>query len=407
MAQQMNPSSKFSTEASIENWTPQFESVPADLGIQPETLAPVSRNDMGQDTPIMQDTDESSESSLGSACEKSMAGSVLDTYLYQMGSIPRLTQDAELGIFFKIDKYRKRINECYQELMTYPLEIDPEDLPSPQSLTNQIAAGSFVPLTKKYLFDLVGQIKHLQSEIHTVKNYVVEANLRLAVCIAKKYQERGLDLPDLIQEANIGLINAVNHFDWRRGVKFSAYASWWIQQAIGCSIANHGRTIRVPSYLLNDISKVNRAKTRFIQNTNREPNSKEISEATGFSVKKIMELNRISADSMSLEDCISTETGGEVEELIRCEQAMDPLTDLIASSLVEEVKLALAELPPREKQIVYLRYGLDNTEEHSLQEIGMILNLSRERVRQLEARALNRLRHPARGKKLSEFLFSK
>ena len=110
---------------------------------------------------------------------------------------------------------------------------------------------------------------------------------------------------------------------------------------------------------------------------------------------------------MSLEHCISTETGGEFEELIRCEQAMDPLTDMIASSLAEEVKLAIAELPPREKQIVQLRYGLDNTEEHSLQEIGSILNLSRERVRQLEARALNRLRHPARSKKLSEFLCSK
>lgn len=407
MAQQMNPSSQSSTDASIENWSPQFESVPADLGIQPEKLVTASRIDTVKDTPIMEDSDEPSKFSLDSDRQKSVGGSVLDTYLYQMGSIPRLTQDEELSIFFKIDKYRKRINECYQELMTYPLKINPEDLPSPQSLTDQIAAGSFGPPTEKFLFDLVAQIQHLNAKILTAKNYVVEANLRLAVCIAKKYQERGLDLPDLIQEANIGLISAVNHFDWRRGVKFSSYASWWIQQAIGRSIANHGRTVRVPSYLLNDIGKVNRAKARFIQNTNREPNPKEISEATGFSVKKIMELNRISADSMSLEHCISTETGGEFEELIRCEQAMDPLTDMIASSLAEEVKLAIAELPPREKQIVQLRYGLDNTEEHSLQEIGSILNLSRERVRQLEARALNRLRHPARSKKLSEFLFSK
>ena len=406
----MNPSSQISTEASeasIEKWSPKFESLPADLGIQPDALTPESPMDTAYSTPIMEDADESSKSSLDSDRQKSVGGSVLDTYLYQMGSIPRLTQDEELGIFFKIDKYRKRINECHQELMTYPLKIDPEDLPSPQSLTDLIAAGSFVPPTKKYLFDLVGQIQHLNAKIHTVKNYVVEANLRLAVCIAKKYQERGLDLPDLIQEANIGLINAVDHFDWRRGVKFSAYASWWIQQAIGRSIANHGRTIRVPSYLLNDITKVNRAKVRFLQSTNREPNPKEISEATGFPVNKIMELNRISAGSMSLEDCISTETGGEFEELIRCEQAMDPLTDMIASSLVEEVKLAIAELPPREKQIVNLRYGLDNSEEHSLQEIGIILNLSRERVRQLEAKALNRLRHPSRSKKLREFLYSK
>ena len=406
MAQQMNPSSQSSTEASIENWSPQFESVPADLGIQPEKLVTASRVDMGQDTPIMEDSDESSKFSLDSDRQKSVGGSVLDTYLYQMGSIPRLTQDEELSIFFKIDKYRKRINECYQELMTYPLKINPEDLPSPQSLTDQISAGSFVPPTEKFLFDLVAQIQHLNAKILTAKNYVVEANLRLAVCIAKKYQERGLDLPDLIQEANIGLLNAVNHFDWRRGVKFSAYASWWIQQAIGCSIANHGRTIRVPVYLLNDMRKVNRAKARFYQNTNREPNLKEISEATGFSVDKIMELNQISADATSLEDCISMETGGEIEELISCEQAMNPLTDVIMKSLVEEVRVAIAELPPREKQIVFLRYGLENSEEHSLQEIGVILNLSRERVRQLETRALNRLRHPSRSKKLNEFLFS-
>lgn len=406
MSQLTNPSTQFFAEVPIEDWSPQFESVPADLGMQPEAFAPVSRMGTAQDTPAMEDTDEVFEPSLDSDHQESIGASILGTYLYQMGGIPRLTQDEELDVFVKIEKYRKRINECYQELMTYPLEIDPEDLPSPHSLKNQIVAESFVPPTQRYLLELVGQMQHLQAKIHSAKNRVVEANLRLAVCIAKKYQERGLDLPDLIQEANIGLINAVDHFDWRRGVKFSAYASWWIQQAIGCSIANHGRTIRVPVYLLNDMRKVNRAKARFYQNTNREPNLKEISEATGFSVDKIMELNQISADATSLEDCISMETGGEIEELISCEQAMNPLTDVIMKSLVEEVRVAIAELPPREKQIVFLRYGLENSEEHSLQEIGVILNLSRERVRQLETRALNRLRHPSRSKKLNEFLFS-
>ena len=406
MAQQMNLSTQIFTEAPIEDWSPQFESVPADMGIQPKAFAQVSRMGTAQFPPAMEDAVETLEPSLDSDHQESLGGSILGTYLYQMGSIPRLTQDEELDVFVKIEKYRKRINECYQELMTYPLEMDTEDLPSPLSLKNQIVAESFVPPTQKYLLELVGHIQHLQAAIRTAKNRVVEANLRLAVCIAKKYQQRGLELPDLIQEANIGLINAVNHFDWRRGVKFSAYASWWIQQAIGGGIANHGRTIRVPVYLLNDIRKLNRAKARFHQNTNLEPNLKEISEATGFSVDKIMELNQISADATSLEDCISMETGGEVEEIIPCEQAMNPLTDMITKSLIEEVKMAIAELPPREKQIVFLRYGLENSEEHSLQEIGVILNLSRERVRQLETRALNRLRHPSRSNKLSEFLFS-
>lgn len=402
----MNQSSQISTEASIENWSPQFESAPADLGIQPEALAPVSRMGTAKNNAPMEDADGAFKPSLDLDCEKEVRGSVLHTYLSQMGNIPRLTHDEELSIFFKIEKYRKRIKEFYEELMTFPLEIDSEDLPSPHSLKNLIAAKSFVPPTQEFLLELVGHIQFLEAEIHTAKNRVVEANLRLAVCIAKKYQERGLDLSDLIQEANIGLINAADHFDWRRGVKFSAYASWWIQQAIGRSIANHGRTIRVPSHLLNDINKVNRAKARFYQNTNREPNPKEISEATGLSVKKITELNRISADSMPLEDCISAESGGEVDALIPCEQAVDPLTGIITKSLVEEVNLAIAELPPREKQIVFLRYGLENSEEHSLREIGIKLNLSRERVRQLEARALSRLRHPSRSNRLNDFLFS-
>lgn len=402
----MNQSSQISAEASVKNWSPQFESVPADLGIQPESFAQASSIRPEQDAVAMEDADGAIRPPLDSDCEKDARGGVLHTYLSQMGDFTRLTQDEELSIFLKIEKYRKRINECYEELMTFPLEIDSEDLPSPHYLKKKIAAKSFVPPTQEFLLELVGHIQFLQAEIHTAKNRVVEANLRLAVCIAKKYQERGLDLPDLIQEANIGLINAVDHFDWRRGVKFSVCASWWIQQAIGRSIANHGRTIRIPSHLLSDISKVNRAKARFFQNTNREPDPKEISEATGLSAKKITELNRISADSMSLEDCISPDTGGEVEALVPCEQASDPLTGVITKSLIEEINLAIGALPPREKQIVFLRYGLENCEEHSLQEIGMMLNLSRERVRQLEARALSRLRHPSRSDRLNDFLFS-
>ncbi|MBI1930102.1 sigma-70 family RNA polymerase sigma factor [Candidatus Poribacteria bacterium] len=338
----------------------------------------------------------------------------MSTYLHQIGKIPRLTPEDELSIFIKIEKYSERIAECYQELATHLPDIEPERSPSPDTLKLQIVAGTEgagfkparTPSTQKYLLGLVQQIQFMQAEIHNAKNRVVEANLRLAVCIAQKYLERGLDLLDLIQEGNIGLISAADHFDWRRGVKFSAYASWWVQQAIGSGIANCGRTIRLPAYLLDAIRKVNRARAHLQQNGTLEPTLKEVAKSTGFSMEKVMKLDSLVADTTSLDAYISKETGGEIGELIECEHAHNPITEIIQKNLIEEVQSALAELPPREKQIVSLRYGLEDGEERSLQEVGAALNLSRERIRQLEARALDRLRCTSPSERLRELLLA-
>ena len=171
---------------------------------------------------------------------------VLSTYLHQIGKIPRLTQEEETNLFIKIEKRRLQIDEIHQELVAYLPDLSLDNLPSNAILNGRITAESFPQSTEEYLLDLVQHITLYNAEADAAKNRIVEANLRLAVCIAKKYRERGLDLLDLVQEASIGLLQAVDHFDWQRGVKFGAYASWWMQQAIGCGIANHGRTIRLP-----------------------------------------------------------------------------------------------------------------------------------------------------------------
>ena len=327
---------------------------------------------------------------------------LLSTYLHQIGKIPRLTSEEETNLFIKIEKRRLQIDELYQELVAYLPDLSLTNPPSNAILNRSIIAESFPQSTEEHLLELVQHIKLYNAEADAAKNRIVEANLRLAVCIAKKYRERGLDLLDLVQEASIGLLQAVDHFDWQRGVKFGAYASWWMQQAIGRSIANHGRTIRLPAYVLSEIRKVNRVEASLHQQTNREPSRKEVAEASGLSVDRLLLLDRLTANTVSLESYTSSGQGG-IEDFVACEKTPNPLADLTRQNLVDEVKTALTELPPREQQIVSLRYGLENGKEHSLQEIGSLLNLSRERIRQLEVRALNRLRHPARCERFRDF----
>ena len=327
---------------------------------------------------------------------------LLSTYLHQIGKIPRLTQEEETNLFIKIEKRQLQVDELYQELVTYLSDLSLDNPPSTAILIRRIIAESFPQSTEEYLLDLVQHIKLYNAEVDTAKNRIVEANLRLAVCIAKKYRERGLDLLDLVQEASIGLLQAVDHFDWQRGVKFGAYAPWWMQQAIGCGIANHGRTIRLPAYILGEIRKVNRVEASLHQQTNREPSRKEVAEASGLTVGRVLLLDQLTTNTVSLEGYTSSSQGG-IEDFVACEKTPNPLAELTRQNLVDEVKTALTELPPRERQIVSLRYGLENGKEHSLQEIGSLLNLSRERIRQLEVRALNRLRHPARCERFRDF----
>ena len=382
---------KDTTETPIEDSTiPKLRSVPTDAQI----------HESPEEYPI--DAANDSTKALETSYSDREDG-LLRTYLRQIGKISRLTQEEETNLFIKIEKRQVQIDELYQELATYLPDISLDNPPSTAILNRRIIAESVPRPAEKYLLDLVRHIKLCNTEIHTAKNRIVEANLRLAVCIAKKYRERGLDLLDLVQEASLGLLQAVDHFDWQRGVKFGAYASWWMQQAVGYSIANHGRTIRLPAYILNEIRKVNRVEADLHQQANREPSREELAEASELTVDRLLLLDQITANTVSLESYTRSGQGG-IEDFVACEKTPNPLTEITRQDLTDEVKTALTTLPPREQRIVSLRYGLEDGEEHSLQEIGTLLNLSRERIRQLEVRALNRLRHPARCERFRDFV---
>ena len=382
---------KDTTETPIEDSTiPKLRSVPTDAQI----------HESPEEYPI--DAADDSTKALETSYSDREDG-LLRTYLHQIGKISRLTQEEETNLFIKIEKRQVQIDELYQELATYLPDISLDNPPSTAILNRRIIAESVPRPTEKYLLDLVRHIKLCNTEIHAAKNRIVEANLRLAVCIAKKYRERGLDLLDLVQEASLGLLQAVDHFDWQRGVKFGAYASWWMQQAVGYSIANHGRTIRLPAYILNEIRKVNRVEADLHQQANREPSREELAEASELTVDRLLLLDQITANTVSLESYTRSGQGG-IEDFVACEKTPNPLTEITRQDLTDEVKTALTTLPPREQRIVSLRYGLEDGEEHSLQEIGTLLNLSRERIRQLEVRALNRLRHPARCERFRDFV---
>jgi RNA polymerase primary sigma factor len=255
-----------------------------------------------------------------------------------------------------------------------------------------------------YLQYLIATIKRSLHQIQMAKNRIVEANLRLVVCIAKKYNARGLTFSDLVQEGNIGLMTAVERFEYQRGAKFSAYASWWIQQAIGYAIANQDRVVRLPAYVGEILRKVRRASEQFRQEESRTPNNEEIAAITGLSAKTLEKLSITAMDVSSLDDFIGEEKENRRLNLIEDEQRPSPEQQVTMVFLQEELERVLKSLPPREEQILRLRYGLDDGYAYSLQEIGSRFNLSRERVRQLEKRALKRLRYPGRCAKLQEFL---
>ena len=385
MAQQTNEVTqlKGSTETPVDDLTIlNLRSVPTDAQIY------------GSPEKFLIDAANNSSKPL-ETCYSDREDGLLTTYLHQIGKIPRLTQEEETHLFIKIEKRQLQIDELYQELVTYLPDIALDDPPSTVILNRRIIDESFPQSTEKYLLNLVQHIKLCNAEVGAAKNHLVEANLRLAVCIAKKYRERGLDLLDLVQEASIGLLQAVDHFDWQRGVRFGAYASWWMQQAIGRSIANNGRTIRLPAYILNELRKVDRVEATLYQQTNREPSREEVAEASGLTVDRLLLLDQLTANTVSLETYTRPGQGG-IEDFVACDKTPNPLTEIARKDLLDEVKTALTTLPAREQQIVSLRYGLEDGREHSLQEIGAILNLSRERIRQLEVRALSRLRLPAR-----------
>ena len=320
------------------------------------------------------------------------------------------------------------LDDLYNVLLENRIDIISEDeevsgtenvvLESPDKILEDLGSSKDIKISdpvRMYLKE-IGRINLLTSDEEFeyaklanqgdehAKSMLAESNLRLVVSIAKRYVGRGMLFLDLIQEGNIGLMKAVEKFDPGKGYKFSTYATWWIRQAITRAIADQARTIRIPVHMVETINKLARVQRQLTQELNREPTDEEIAKKLGVSLDKVREVYKISQDPVSLETPIGEEDDSHLGDFIKDERTMSPEEYATVGMLKEELSGVLLTLTEREEKVLRLRFGLDDGQCRTLEEVGQIFNVTRERIRQIEAKALRKLRHPSRSRKLKDFL---